>query len=196
MSTPSNKEKLNRMVYVGGLPADATAEEMKQLCSQVGEVIRFQIIYDRETQQPRGFGFCEYRDAQLVDAAVELLDKFEHRGASLNVCRPPTSINKHQQSHSNSSKLHSQNSTGSTQPTKKKKTSSKVKPVDEITRVVASLSTSEKREILSQIKEFIEQNEKAANDVLSDNPQLAQALLIIQMELNFVNSQDIQALTR
>eukprot|EP01083_Nonionella_stella_P070836 189765_1 len=94
------------------------------------------------------------------------------------------------QSHSNSSKLHSQNSTGSTQPTKK------VKPGDEITRVVASLSTSEKREILSQIKEFIEQNEKAANDVLSDNPQLAQALLLIQMEFNLVKSQDIQALTR
>eukprot|EP01083_Nonionella_stella_P171468 585830_1 len=58
------------------------------------------------------------------------------------------------------------------------------------------LSTSEKREILSQIKEFVEQNEKAANDVLSDNPQLAQALLLIQMEFNLVKSQDIQVLTR
>eukprot|EP01083_Nonionella_stella_P120435 360911_1 len=31
---------------------------------------------------------------------------------------------------------------------------------------------------------------------LSDNPQLAQALLLIQMEFNLVKSQDIQALTR
>eukprot|EP01083_Nonionella_stella_P171467 585829_1 len=60
--------------------------------------------------------------------------------------------------------------------------------------VLSPLSTSEKRQILSQIKEFVEQNEKAANDVLSDNPQLAQALLLIQMEFNLVKSQDIQAL--
>ena len=35
------KDMLNRMAIVSNLPPDASADEMKQLCSQVGEVILF-----------------------------------------------------------------------------------------------------------------------------------------------------------
>ena len=42
MST--NSEMVNRLAFVGNLPPDATQEEMKQLCSQVGEVILFRFI--------------------------------------------------------------------------------------------------------------------------------------------------------
>ena len=41
----ANSEMVNRLAFVGNLPADATQEEMKQLCSQVGEVILFRLIY-------------------------------------------------------------------------------------------------------------------------------------------------------
>ncbi len=82
------------------------------------------------------------------------------------------------------------------QKKKKKASSSKRKTVDEITRVVRSFSTSEKREILSQMKLLIEQNEKGAKEILLENPQLAQALLLIQMEFNLVKTQDINALTQ
>merc|ERR1719245_2823069 len=79
---------------------------------------------------------------------------------------------------------------------KQQSSSSKRKSVSEITRVVSSFSTSEKREILSQMKVLIEQNEKGAKEILLDNPQLAQALLLIQMEFNLVKVQDIQVLTQ
>eukprot|EP01083_Nonionella_stella_P058298 152741_1 len=92
-----NNEMVNRLVFVGNLPPDATAEEMKQLCSQVGEVILFRIVYDRETGKPKGYGFCEYRDPKLVEAAVDLLHGFEHRGMNLYVRRA------NQDKHSNNS---------------------------------------------------------------------------------------------
>merc|ERR1712228_1114981 len=79
---------------------------------------------------------------------------------------------------------------------KNKASSSKRKSVDEITRVVSTFSTSDKREILSQMKVLIEQNENGAKEILLENPQLAQALLLIQMEFNLVKVQDIHALTQ
>mmetsp|Transcript_31028 Transcript_31028/g.49832 ORF Transcript_31028/g.49832 Transcript_31028/m.49832 type:complete len:346 (+) Transcript_31028:1311-2348(+) len=209
-----NTEMVNRLAFVGNLPPDATQEEMKQLCSQVGEVILFRIVYDRETGKPKGYGFCEYRDSKLVDSAVELLHGFEHRGASLYVRRAnqekqpqqavPTSSDSHQHANngqnnghemsaaSNSNAVHS----GNKLLKKKKKSSSKRKSVDEIQRVVQSFSTSEKREILSQMKRLIEQNEKGAKEILLENPQLAQALLWIQMDFGLLKSTDIHALTK
>eukprot|EP00483_Globobulimina_turgida_P009973 UN09992 len=201
-----NNEMVNRLAFVGNLPPDATAEEMKQLCSQVGEVILFRIVYDRETGKPKGYGFCEYRDPKLVDAAVDLLHGFEHRGISLYVRR----ANQDRHSHNNNismsmgnnqlknsnNKNNNSNKKFMQQKKKKKASSSKRKTVDEITRVVQSFSTSEKREILSQMKLLIQQNEKGAKEILLENPQLAQALLLIQMEFNLVKTQDINALTQ
>merc|ERR1712154_172940 len=70
------------------------------------------------------------------------------------------------------------------------------KTVDEISRVVSSFSIGDKREILSQMKVLIEQNESGAKEILLENPQLAQALLLIQMEFNLVKENDIHALTQ
>merc|ERR1712129_446562 len=78
---------------------------------------------------------------------------------------------------------------------KKKLLPTKRKSVDEITRVVDAFSVSDKREILSQMKVLIEQNADGAKEILISNPQLAQALLLIQMEFNLVKVQDVQALT-
>eukprot|EP01083_Nonionella_stella_P086297 239699_1 len=188
----ANNKMVNRLAFVGNLPSDppATAEEMKQLCSQVGEVVLFTIVFDRETGKPKGYGFCEYREPKLVDAAVDLLHGFEHRGSNLFVSRANQAKQaQHKEEHANNTKRNNNK--------KKKKTShasSKRKSVDEIVSVVSSFSTSEKREILSQMKLLIEQNEKGAKEILLENPQLAQALLFIQMEFNMIKVNDIHGL--
>ena len=149
-------------------------------------------VFDRETGKSKGYGFCEYETSALVDSAVDLLHGFEHRGASLYLRRPnhenKSSQNNNQNGGSSSNKKINESK-------KKKASSSKRKSVDEISRVVSSFSIGDKREILSQMKVLIEQNEKGAKEILLDNPQLAQALLLIQMEFNLVKVQDIHALT-
>ena len=148
-------------------------------------------MFDRETGKSKGYGFCEYETSDLVDSAVDLLHGFEHRGASLYLRRPnhenKSSQNNNQNAGSNKKMIDSK---------KKKASSSKRKSVDEISRVVSSFSISDKREILSQMKVLIEQNENGAKEILLENPQLAQALLLIQMEFNLVKVQDIHALTQ
>jgi len=169
---------------------------MKQLCSQVGRVIKFNIVFDRETGKSKGYGFCEYETSSLVDSAIDLLHDFEHRGASLYL-RRPNQENKSAQKHSNSNGgNNNQNNKKNVDAKKKKKLlPTKRKSVDEITRVVDAFSVSDKREILSQMKVLIEQNADGAKEILISNPQLAQALLLIQMEFNLVKVQDVQALT-
>merc|ERR1712129_55855 len=164
--------------------------------SQVGRVIKFNIVFDRETGKSKGYGFCEYETSGLVDSAIDLLHDFEHRGASLYL-RRPNQENKSAQKHSNSNGgNNNQNNKKNVDAKKKKKLlPTKRKSVDEITRVVDAFSVSDKREILSQMKVLIEQNADGAKEILISNPQLAQALLLIQMEFNLVKVQDVQALT-
>merc|ERR1712228_1022047 len=140
----------------------------------------------------KGYGFCEYETSTLVDSAVDLLHGFEHRGASLYLRRP----NQENKSVQNNQNVSNNNKKMNDLKKKKKASSSKRKSVDEITRVVSTFSTSDKREILSQMKVLIEQNENGAKEILLENPQLAQALLLIQMEFNLVKVQDIHALTQ
>merc|ERR1712048_880734 len=108
-----------------------------------------------------------------------------HRGTSLYIRRP---------NHENKSAP--KPNKGMDAKKKKKALPTKRKTVDEIMRVVDAFSISDKREILSQMKVLIEQNADGAKEILISNPQLAQALLLIQMEFNLVKKQDVQALTQ
>ncbi len=46
-------------LYVGNLSFDATENEIRELFGQYGEVSEVNLITDRETGRPRGFGFVE-----------------------------------------------------------------------------------------------------------------------------------------
>ena len=51
-----------RSVFVGNIPYEATEEQLKDIFSEVGSVVSFRLVYDRETGKPKGYGFCEYQD--------------------------------------------------------------------------------------------------------------------------------------
>lgn len=53
---------MSAKLYVGNLSFKSTQEEVKQHFSKYGNVISVSLITDRETGQPRGFGFVEMED--------------------------------------------------------------------------------------------------------------------------------------
>ena len=55
-------------LYVGNLPFSVTSEELRELFSQYGTVHSAEIVTDRDTGRPRGFGFVE------MDGAAEAID--------------------------------------------------------------------------------------------------------------------------
>jgi RNA recognition motif-containing protein len=74
---------MSKKIYVGNLPFSATEDEIRNLFSQHGEVVSVNVITDRDTGRPRGFGFVEMESGG--DEAIQKLDKQELDGRSLTV---------------------------------------------------------------------------------------------------------------
>ncbi|MCH7548981.1 MAG: RNA-binding protein [Candidatus Krumholzibacteriota bacterium] len=73
-----------KKIFVGNLPFTATREEISDLFSAHGEVHEINLINDRETGRPRGFGFVEM-DEKGALAAMEALDGKDFGGRDLRV---------------------------------------------------------------------------------------------------------------
>lgn len=72
-------------VFVGNIPYEATEDQLASIFSKVGPVIEFRLVYDKETRQQKGYGFCEYRDAETALSAMRNLQNVECCGRSLRV---------------------------------------------------------------------------------------------------------------
>ncbi len=74
---------MSKKIYVGNLPFSATEDEIREAFAEHGEVESVNLITDRETGRPRGFGFVEM--ASGADEAIQALDKTSMGGRSLTV---------------------------------------------------------------------------------------------------------------
>ncbi len=75
---------MSKRIYVGNLPFSTTEDELSELFSQHGEVLSVNLITDRETGRPRGFGFVEM-DEDAAQSAISSLDGTEFGGRTLRV---------------------------------------------------------------------------------------------------------------
>ena len=73
-----------KKIYVGNLPFSATEDELRQLFSEHGAVESVNVITDRDTGRPRGFGFIEM-EAANADTAISALNGTDLGGRRLNV---------------------------------------------------------------------------------------------------------------
>ncbi|KAK8580139.1 hypothetical protein V6N13_143265 [Hibiscus sabdariffa] len=80
MATPQH-----RCVFVGNIPYDATEEQLIEICREVGPVVSFRLVIDRETGKPKGYGFCEYKDEETALSARRNLQGYEINGRQLRV---------------------------------------------------------------------------------------------------------------
>lgn len=73
-----------KRIYVGNLPYSATEEEVRTLFEPHGTVNSVDILMDRMTGRPRGFGFVEMDDAGAAKAITQL-NGSEMGGRSLRI---------------------------------------------------------------------------------------------------------------
>ena len=73
-----------KKIYVGNLPFTATEDEVRELFTTHGSVESVNLITDRETGRPRGFGFIEMAAAD-ADSAISALNGTNMGDRSLNV---------------------------------------------------------------------------------------------------------------
>ena len=70
-------------LYVGNLPFQTTDEDLQQLFGQYGQVVKVQVIKDRDTGRSRGFAFVEMGDG--ADQAIQATNQAEFQGRNLTV---------------------------------------------------------------------------------------------------------------
>jgi len=79
-------------IYVGNLSFGATEDSVRSLFETHGTVGRVNIVTDRDTGQPRGFGFVEMSNDGEGEKAIAALNGADLDGRTLNVneARPKT----------------------------------------------------------------------------------------------------------
>jgi RNA recognition motif-containing protein len=79
---------MSKNLYVGNLPYQTTADDLREAFAQYGTVTRSQVVSDRETGRSRGFGFVEMADG--AEEAIANLNgaQFQGRTLTVNEARP------------------------------------------------------------------------------------------------------------
>jgi RNA recognition motif-containing protein len=79
-------------IFVGNLSFGATEDAIRSLFAAHGTVSRVNIVTDRDTGQPRGFGFVEMANDSEGDKAIAAVNGTDFDGRTLNVneARPKT----------------------------------------------------------------------------------------------------------
>ncbi|KAJ3190360.1 hypothetical protein HDU85_000656 [Gaertneriomyces sp. JEL0708] len=75
----------SRVVFVGNIPYDLTEPQLVDIFQEVGPVISFRLVFDRETGKPRGYGFCTYPDPETAASAVRNLNGYDVGGRQLRI---------------------------------------------------------------------------------------------------------------
>ena len=74
---------MSKRIYVGNLSFNTTADELRDVFGEHGEVVSASVVSDRETGRSRGFAFVEMKDG--ADEAIEALNGQEIGGRTLTV---------------------------------------------------------------------------------------------------------------
>ncbi|CAH1994540.1 unnamed protein product [Acanthoscelides obtectus] len=171
-------DKSMRSVFVGNIPYEATEEKLKDIFAEVGQVLSFKLVFDRETGKPKGYGFCEYRDQETALSAMRNLNGYEIGGRNLRVDNACTE----------KSRMEMQNLLN--QPPVENPYGEPIqaeKAPEAISKAVASLPPEQMFELMKQMKTTIQNNPTEARQMLLQNPQLAYALLQAQVVMKIID---------
>jgi len=79
-------------IHVGNLPDEVTEQELREEFAAFGEVTSVNIITDRYSRRPRGFGFVEMASVSQGQVAISGLNGQALKAQTLSVsaARPPS----------------------------------------------------------------------------------------------------------
>ncbi|KAG6453367.1 hypothetical protein O3G_MSEX008124 [Manduca sexta] len=171
-------DKSMRSVFVGNIPYEATEEKLKDIFSEVGPVLSFKLVFDRETGKPKGYGFCEYKDQETALSAMRNLNGYEIGGRSLRVDNACTEKSRMEMQALMQGPQVENPYGEAVEPEK---------APEAISKAVATLPPEQMFELMKQMKLCIQNNPTEARNMLLQNPQLAYALLQAQVIMRIVD---------
>eukprot|EP01128_Nolandella_sp_AFSM9_P002053 TRINITY_DN12447_c0_g1_i1.p1 TRINITY_DN12447_c0_g1~~TRINITY_DN12447_c0_g1_i1.p1 ORF type:complete len:276 (+),score=62.84 TRINITY_DN12447_c0_g1_i1:29-829(+) len=169
MATPGARA---RSVFVGNIPYDAHEEALIDIFKEVGPVVSFRLVFDKETGKPKGFGFCEYRDKQTALSAQRNLNGRDFNGRQLRVGFADNDSNKNNDAGDSTKDMES-----------------------EVKVLLDQMSTSQLYEVMVQLKGLMQQNPAQVRTLLQEKPQFTYALLQAQVLLGMVSPDVVDQFT-
>src|SRR5712691_2881542 len=87
VTTPSTQEKHGMAVrlFIGNLAYEVTEAELRAHCAALGPLLSLALPMDRDTGQPRGFAFVEFRERADAEEAIHRLNQQLFKGRPLAV---------------------------------------------------------------------------------------------------------------
>jgi cold-inducible RNA-binding protein len=81
---------MSTRVFVGNLSFNATQEQLQELFGAHGTVLEIEVIKDKFSGRPRGFGFVTMETKEGADAAIKALHgkEIDGRALTVNEARP------------------------------------------------------------------------------------------------------------
>ncbi|HEY3761982.1 MAG TPA: RNA-binding protein [Verrucomicrobiae bacterium] len=76
---------MNNKLFVGNLSFDATENDLQDAFAAFGTVTETNLIMDRTTNRPRGFGFVTMSTAEEAQKAIAGLDGHDLAGRAMKV---------------------------------------------------------------------------------------------------------------
>lgn len=170
---------------VGNIPYDISEEQLVNVFSEVGRVVAFRLVSDKEQGKFKGYGFCEYEDAETAASAVRNLNDVEVGGRPLRLdfaeMDPMVSGG---ETRSKPAAL-APFPAGAPLPPG-------VSSTDAITHAIASLPPHQLMDILTQMKGLAATAPDQARALLLGNPQLAYAVFHAMLMMNVVDPVVVQ----
>ena len=81
-------------IYVGNLDFNVSEDELRQAFAAYGQVENVTILKDRDTGQPRGFGFVEMANDEEAMKAINGMNGAQLGSRALNVNEARPKVNK------------------------------------------------------------------------------------------------------
>ncbi|XP_072956329.1 glycine-rich RNA-binding protein RZ1C-like isoform X1 [Typha angustifolia] len=78
-------DKEGNRIFVGGLSWDTTERHLERAFDPFGKVIEAQVMLERDTGRPRGFGFVTFAEPRAVEKAISEMHNQELDGRTISV---------------------------------------------------------------------------------------------------------------
>merc|ERR1719313_115007 len=151
-------------VFVGNIPYDVTEPQLREIFERVGPVVAFRLVLDKDTKVPKGFGFCEYRDAETALSAMRNLNNVEVNGRQLRVDWSENEAG------ASFSQLNQPRAYGAPRDTNERAAQT------DVMKAVYSMPMENLKVVLASMQAMIEDDPLAARQLLVEKPVLAYAL--------------------